>query len=143
MRAAAVGNVLRWSLLTAFACLLQGSWSANVQASCGDYVSIAGRGHSMGQLAGGYEGQQAAPTDSDRQQSPCRGPNCSRRSAPAPTQPVAGSSAPRHELGWAALAVLSKQPASSRLAEAPVASRAVLLRGKIFRPPRVAPISVG
>ncbi len=144
MRAPALHHVLRWSLLTAIACLLHGYWSSDVQASCGDYVWIAGhQGHLMGISRDGARGPEAAPMDSDHERAPCQGPNCSRRSAPVPAQPVAGSSAPRHDLGWSALAVLFKQPLSSRLAPAPVASRAVLLRGKIFRPPRVAPVTVG
>src|SRR5487761_914231 len=77
-------------LLAAAAFLQGGPACSSLLASCGDYVMVGA--HGISQSAG--SGQVSMPDDLGRPDGgrlPCRGPNCSGRSGPAPKQPTSVS----------------------------------------------------
>jgi hypothetical protein len=124
---------------------LQGWGASRAQASCGDYV-LVDRLHSAASLKVAMErhfprgeGDRDAASLASREEgrTPCRGPQCSRRSVPpAAPAPAAASSPVRQDWSWAPPSGLIEIACSNHAVAIEVRPRAALHRDPIFRPPR-------
>lgn len=124
---------------------LQHWLAAGAEAGCGDYVHVQGlhvdaAGHGLLDASGSHaSGERGLADLAPNRETPCRGPQCSKRSAPpVEPSPAPAASVERHDWSCAAPAILLPSADLNRFFATEARPHSLFRSAAIFRPPRFA-----